>query len=34
MPKFIIERAIPNIGAISAADLQTISQKSCGVLSR
>jgi hypothetical protein len=33
MPKFVIERAIPNIGATSAADLQAISQKSCGVLS-
>jgi hypothetical protein len=33
MPKFVIERAIPNIGATSVADLQAISQKSCGVLS-
>jgi hypothetical protein len=32
MPKFVIERAIPNIGATSAAELQAISQKSCGVL--
>jgi len=32
MPKFVIERAIPAIGATSAADLQAISQKSCGVL--
>lgn len=32
MPKFVIERTIPNIGATSAADLQAISQKSCGVL--
>lgn len=32
MPKFVIERHIPNIGATSAADLQAISQKSCGVL--
>jgi hypothetical protein len=32
MPKFVIERAIPAIGAASAADLQAISQKSCGVL--
>lgn len=32
MPKFVIERAIPTIGAASAADLQAISQKSCGVL--
>jgi len=33
MPKFIIEREIPNAGALSAQDLQGISQKSCGVLS-
>jgi len=32
MPKYVIERTIPNIGAVSAGDLQTISQKSCGVL--
>jgi hypothetical protein len=32
MPKFVIERAIPQIGATSSADLQAISQKSCGVL--
>ena len=32
MPKFVIERVIPNIGAASAAELQAISQKSCGVL--
>lgn len=32
MPKFVIERNIPAIGAVSAADLQAISQKSCGVL--
>jgi hypothetical protein len=32
MPKFVIERAIPNIGSTSAAELQAISQKSCGVL--
>jgi hypothetical protein len=33
MPKFVIERALPNAGATSAADLQAISQKSCSVLS-
>jgi hypothetical protein len=33
MPKFVLERAIPNVGATSAADPQAISQKSCGVLS-
>jgi hypothetical protein len=32
MPKFVIERAIPGVGATSAADLQAISQKSCSVL--
>jgi hypothetical protein len=32
MPKFVIERAIPAIGAASPAELQAISQKSCGVL--
>ena len=32
MPKFIIEREIPNAATLSAADLKAISQKSCGVL--
>jgi hypothetical protein len=32
MPKFLIEREIPGAGQISAADLQAISQKSCGVV--
>jgi len=32
MPKFVIERAIPGVGGVSAAELQAISQKSCGVL--
>ena len=32
MPKFVIEREIPGAGRLSAADLQAISQKSCGVL--
>ena len=32
MPKYIIERDIPNAGALSAQELQGISQKSCGVL--
>lgn len=32
MPKFLIEREIPNAGALGAADLQGIAQKSCGVL--
>ena len=34
MPKFLIERDIPGAGQLSAADLQAISQKSCGVLRR
>ena len=33
MPKFVIEREIPNAGKLSKAELQGISQKSCGVLS-
>ena len=32
MPKYIIEREIPNAGALSAAELKAISQKSCDVL--
>ena len=32
MPKFVIERSIPQIGVASAADMQAIAQKSCGVL--
>jgi Protein of unknown function (DUF4242) len=32
MPKFVIERAISGVGAAKAAELQAISQKSCGVL--
>jgi hypothetical protein len=32
MPKFVIERAIPGIGATRSAEMQAISQKSCGVL--
>ena len=34
MPKYVIEREIPGAGKIPAADLQAISQKSCGVLQR
>lgn len=33
MPKYVIEREIPDAGKLSAQDLQSISQKSCGVLS-
>ncbi len=32
MPKFLIEREIPEAGKLSAEELQGISQKSCGVL--
>ena len=32
MPKFIIEREIPNAGALSPVELQAISQRSCAVL--
>jgi len=32
MPRYVIEREIPGAGALSAQELQAISQKSCGVL--
>jgi len=32
MPKFLIDRELPGAGNLSPADLQGISQKSCGVL--
>ncbi len=32
MPKYVIERGIPDAGKLSVHDLQAISQKSCGVL--
>lgn len=32
MPKFLIEREIPDAGALSPAELATISQRSCAVL--
>ena len=32
MPKYLIEREIPGAGKLSPAELQGISQKSCGVL--
>ena len=34
MRKYVIERAIPGVGKVSAAELKAISQKSCGVLSQ
>jgi Protein of unknown function (DUF4242) len=32
VPKFVIERDIPEVGKLSSEQLQAISQKSCGVL--
>ncbi len=32
MPKYLIEREIPGASKLSSAELQGISQKSCGVL--
>ena len=32
MPKFVIERDIPEAGELSLQQLQSMSQKSCGVL--
>ena len=32
MPKFLIERDIPGAGDLKPEELQSISQKSCGVL--
>ena len=32
MPKYVIEREIPNAGKLSKDELQAISQKSCGML--
>lgn len=33
MPKYVIERELPGAGKLSAQELQSISQTSCGVLS-
>jgi hypothetical protein len=32
MPKYVIERDIPNAGQLSPAELQDVAQKSCSVL--
>jgi hypothetical protein len=32
MPKYVVEREVPDAGKMSAEQLQTISQKSCSVL--
>ena len=34
MPKFVIERNLPGAGALTAEQLQGISQKSCSVLNQ
>ncbi len=34
MPKYVIEREIPGAGKLTAAQLQGISQTSCGVLKK
>ena len=34
MPKYVIERNIPNVGSLKPEELQAISQKSCGVLKK
>jgi hypothetical protein len=34
MPKYVIEREIPDAGKLSVQELQAISQKSCGVLNQ
>ena len=34
MPKYVIERNIPNAGKLSTAELHAIAQKSCGVLNK
>jgi hypothetical protein len=32
MPKYVIEREVPGAGKMTPAELQALSQKSCGVL--
>jgi hypothetical protein len=32
MPKYVIERELPGAGKLSLAELQAVSQKSCGVI--
>jgi hypothetical protein len=34
MPRYVIERELPDAGNLSQQDLQGISQKSCGVLDK
>ena len=32
MPKYVIEREMPGVGQLTAAELRAVSQNSCGVL--
>jgi hypothetical protein len=34
VPKYVIEREVPNAGKLSPQELRTISQKSCSVLNQ
>ncbi len=34
MPKYVVEREIPNAGKLTQQELQAISQKSCGILQK
>jgi len=34
MPKFVIEREIPGVGALTPEQLKAVSQTSCGVLTQ
>lgn len=34
MPKYVIEREVPGVGNMSAEQLKSISQTSCGVLNK
>jgi hypothetical protein len=34
VPKYVIEREIPNAGKLTQGELQAISQKSCGILQK
>ena len=34
MPKYVIEREMPNVGKLTKQELQAASQKSCGVLQK
>ena len=34
MPRYIIEREIPNLGKLTQGELQAVSQKSCNILEK